>query len=318
VRAEHQTALDLGEHLMRLAEGSQDSGLLVEACWARGATLFWLGQSQAARADLERGVALYVPKQHSAHALIYGQDPGVASLSYLGWTLGLLGHTDQALKRVQEAVTLAEAVAHPFSLGFGLHCGAIVHALRGEGRQAQERTDAELALSNKHSFPFWATGGTAIQGWALADQGQFEAGIAQLRQGFAGWLGTGAELARTYYLGLLADACRMARQADAGLAAVTEALAAAEKTDERFNEAELYRLKGELLLLTADQNGTAQASAEAEACFRQAQHRQLADVVQGLSEGLETPDLQTAKELLKLGSQNGIAQPTHEANRGGK
>jgi predicted ATPase len=159
-------------------------------------------------------------------------------------------------------------------------------------------------------------------------------------------------LARTYYLGLLADACRMARQADAGLAAVTEALAAAEKTDERFNEAELYRLKGELLLLTADQNGTAQASAEAEACFRQAQevaqrqeaktfllraalslfrlhqasggelaaevHRQLADVVQGFTEGLETPDLQTAKELLKLGSQNGIAQPTHEANRGGK
>lgn len=267
VRAEHHIAGELGEQLLRLAESAEDADLLLEAHWARAVTMFWLGQIEAARALLEQSLSLYVAKEHSGHALIYGQDPAVVTLSFLGWSLALLGYPDQALKRVEEAVTLAESVAHPFSIGFGLHCAAIVLALRRDSRQTQVRTDEEIALSTKHGFPFWISGGTTIQGWAAAQQGQVE-GIAQLRQGIAGWLGTGAELARAYYLGLLADACLAAQQAEAGLTAVVEALSAVDTTDEQFYAAELHRLQGELLL-RAQSNG-ATSSGEAESALQRA------------------------------------------------
>jgi predicted ATPase len=334
VRAEHHVAGELGEQLLRLAEEAEDTHLLLEAHWARGVTMFWLGQVDAARAAMEQSLALYDAKEHSGHALIYGQDPCVVTLSFLGWSLALLGFPDQALQRVEEAVARAETVAHPFSIGFGLHCAAIVQALRREGQATEARTSAEIALSNKHGFPFWSSGGTTIQGWAMAQQGKTEDGIAQLRQGFAGWVGTGAELARTYYLGLLADACWIAQQTEAGLAAVSEALAAADSTGEQFYAAELHRLQGELLLQQS--NGASHAAGEAETALHKAwelaksqgvrlfelraamsllrfyragssqqvgEFRQtLADIVQWFTEGDATADLQEANALLLEGT----------------
>src|SRR5262249_28054874 len=117
-------------------------------------------------------------------------------------------------------------------------------------------------------FPFWLAVGTVHRGLALAEQGQVEEGIAQICQGMATMRATGAELERSYYLALLAEAYGKAGQAEEGLTLLDEALAVMHKTGDRFHEAELYRLKGELTLAQSSVQGLASSvQKEAEECF---------------------------------------------------
>ena len=105
-----------------------------------------------------------------------------------------------------------------------------------------------MTLATEQGFPHWLACGTMLRGWALASRARREEGIAQIRQGLAALQATGTEMARPYYLALLAEAYGKAGQAEEGLAVLAEALAAVDNTGERWYEAELYRLKGELLL----------------------------------------------------------------------
>ncbi len=163
--------------------------------------------------------------------------------------LGGLGHLDQALKRIHEALTLAQKLSHPFSLAWALNWAAILHHFRREGQAVQEQAEALIALSSEQGFPLFATTGTVLRGWALAEQGQVEEGITQMRQGLAGYRATGAELTRPYFLLLLAEAHAKAGQAEEGLTVVVEALDLVEhEAGTRRGEAELYRLKGQLTL----------------------------------------------------------------------
>ena len=107
--------------------------------------------------------------------------------------------------------------------------------------------------------------GAILRGWALAHQGQAQEGIAQIHQGLRAFRATGAELARPYFLALLAEAHGTIGQPEAGLTALAEALTLADTTGERWYEPELYRLKGELLLQQSSDN-----QAEAETCFHHA------------------------------------------------
>jgi len=124
VRAEYNTARELGEQLVSLAQSAQDSALLIEAHTARGNTLCFLGELVLARGHLEQAINLYDPQQHRSHAFMYGQDPGVHSLSYATLALWLLGYPDQARKRSAEAFALAQGLSHPYSLAF-----ALIHVL---------------------------------------------------------------------------------------------------------------------------------------------------------------------------------------------
>ena len=108
-------------------------------------------------------------------------------------------------------------------------------------------------------------GGTVLRGWALTAQGQMEEGIAHMHQGMTAWQATGAEVDRPYYLALLAEGYGKAGQAEAGLHVLAEALAVMDAIEERYYEAELYRLQGELLLARSTEH-----DAEAETCFHQA------------------------------------------------
>ena len=105
-----------------------------------------------------------------------------------------------------------------------------------------------MTLSTEQGFPLWVTLGTMLRGWALAEQGQAEEGLAQMRQGLVAYQATGAESARPLYLAMLTEAYRKVGQPEEGLSVLAEAVATAYKTGERFYEAELYRLKGELTL----------------------------------------------------------------------
>jgi predicted ATPase len=246
-----QTARELGEQLLSMAQSVQDPALLVEGHHALWPALFFLGEFALTRAHLEQGIALYDSQQHRSQAFFFfyaGHDPGVCCQSFTAWSLWFLGYSDQALKKIHEALTLAQELSHPFSLATGLYFAAWLHQCRRERQTAQERAEALITLSREQGFAHLLADGTIFQGWALAEQGQAEEGIAQIRQGLTAYRATGAEVGRPYFLALLAEAYRKVGQPEEGLNMLAEALAIVNKNGERFYEAELYRLKGELVL----------------------------------------------------------------------
>ncbi len=285
VRGELQTTSELAEQMMRLAQSVQDSYLLSIAHMGLGCTLFLRGELISARPLLEQAIALYDPQQHP-RPTVNTADPRLDCLSYAAWTLWCLGYPDQGLQRSQEAVTLAEGLSHPFSLAYALGSAAPFHVFRREESLAQERAEAVITLSTEQGFPFWLARGAIVQGWALAEQGQVEEGIVQLQQGLAAFRAMGAEWGRPYYLALLAETYGKEGQAEEGLAVLPEALDVVGKSGERFYEAELYRLKGELTLQQESQKAKGQsqkskmrtessipmpdAQGEAETCFLKA------------------------------------------------
>jgi predicted ATPase/class 3 adenylate cyclase len=250
-RAEFQTARELEEKLFSLAQCVQDPTLLLISHQALGTTSYWLGELAQARAHLEQGIALYDPQQH--RSLTFGaiQHPAVTCLAFVARALWMSGLPDQALQQSHKALTLAQELAHPFSLAYALGCAAVLHQLRREGQAAQTRAEAAMALAREQGFALWWAMGTILQGWALAAQGQPVDGVAQIRQGLAAYQATGTAVAQSYLLALLAEAYGDLGQAETGLTVVAEALATVETTGERFYEAELYRLRGELLLKQA-------------------------------------------------------------------
>ena len=248
VRGELLTARELGEQLLGLAQKEQDPAFLVEAYRALGTTFFLLGEFGAAQTHLEQGLTLYDAQRHHSQVFLYSMEPGVFGLSYAAWVLWQLGYPDQALQKSTAARTLAQELSYPFSLAAARVYAAMSHQLRRERALTQEWAEAAITLASEQGFPLWLALGTILQGWALAEQGQSEAGITQIRQGLATYQAIGAGAFQPYHLVLLAEAYGKGGQVEEGLATLAEALTVVDKTGERFYEAELYRLKGTLTL----------------------------------------------------------------------
>jgi predicted ATPase len=320
-RAEYRTARELAEQLLTSAQKLQDPALLLVAHGAL-ANICWLcGDFEAVRAHAEQAIPIYVPQQHHRLASLYGgRDPGVAQRSGAAVSLWLLGYPDQALQRCHEGLTLARELAHTSSIVFALIFDGIVHQHCGDARQTRQQAEAAIALAGEQQLPQWLAWGTALRGWALVEQGESEEGIAQLRQGIAGWRAVRGGALTPYFLALLADAYGKTGKLEEGLATLAEALTITEQTHEGYMESELYRLKGELQREVTD----------AEACFhqaigiaqrqkaksfelravmslsrlyqkhgRQAEARQMLGEIYGrFTEGFDTFDLKTAAALL--------------------
>jgi predicted ATPase len=301
-RAELQTAHALGEQLLTLAQQqAQDPALLVAAYRALGTTLWSLGLVASASMHFAQGIALYDPKQHRASAFLYGEDAGVICHLFAARALWYLGYPDQALARSQEAVALAQQIAHPYSLAHVLSFAAMFHQFRREVHDTQACADAAVNLGTAQGFPQLRARGVLLRGWALlAQQGQAKEGIKQLTQGLRGLRATGAELLRPYHLALLAEAHGTMGQPEAGLTALAKALTLAETTGERWYESEMHRLKGELLLQQSSDN-----QAEAELCFHHA-----LDIAR--SQQAKSLELRTATSLAKLWQHQGKRQEAHD------
>jgi predicted ATPase len=273
-QAQLHRACELAEQCFALAQHLQDVRLLQIAHLALGSTFLHLGEHVSARAYLEQGIALYDFQQSRTLTFSRGTDPGVESLSRVAWTLWMLGYAEQALARSREALALAQDVSHDFSLVFALHFAGLLHQVRREVQSVQERAETELEISTTQGFVQWSAGGMMLRGWAIAQQGAVEEGIRQLRQGLDSWLARGNELGKTQILARLAEAYGKAGHTAAGLHVLAEALTAVRTNGERHYEAELYRLKGELLLQSAvtslTSEGCQRRVGDVEACFRQA------------------------------------------------
>jgi predicted ATPase len=304
-RGQYQKTHEQAEQLLSLAQRQRDPALLRTGHVSMGQSLFWLGELSAARAHLEQAMALGDAQRYPAAV---SRGIGVEPWFFAAVVLWLLGYPEQARERSHEALTLARELAHPLTLATTLCWAAWLHQYRREGSLAQERAEACITLAIERGFPARVALGTIMLGGALATQGQGEEGIAHMRQGVATWRAAGSEVGLTNYLSFLAEAYRNVGQAAEGLHVLVEALAFAHTTGERCWEAELYRLKGELLLQSGVQGlgsgaltrdaGLQTQDAEAEACFRQAldiAHHQQA----------KSLELRAAMSLSRLWQQHG-------------
>jgi predicted ATPase len=207
------TAYALGEQLLTLAQQVQDTAMLCLAHRALGSTLLFLDAVAAAHMHFAQGMALYDPQQHRVYAFLHGDDAGVICRIYTAWTLWYLGYPAQGLTRSHEAVTLAQQLTHPFSLGWVLSAAAMFHQFRRETRCAQECAEAVLGLATAQGFTQWIAYGSILRGWALMHQGQAQEGITQLTEGLTAQRATGAEILRPYFLTLLVEAYGTSRAA---------------------------------------------------------------------------------------------------------
>jgi predicted ATPase len=323
VRGELQTARELAEELLALAEREQDPALFLQGHRTLADVMYRLGEFESALSHLTRGIALYDRELHRSQALLYGQDPGQGLLVYAALVLWMLGYPDQALRRSEEAITLAEGLSHPYSLGHALQTTTNLYVFRREWDVVQERAVILSALATEQGFADLSRSGLQRQHLVQATQGQRkEEGIAQSRQDidsrkWPGWL---------TMLAHLADAYGTVGQAGEGLRLLAEVPAYMDKTGERFCEAELFRVRGELL-----QKQINPAETQAEFCFGQAldvarrqqarswelrtsvslarlwqkqgktkDARELLEPIYGwFTEGFDTADLKDAKALLE-------------------
>ena len=249
LRAELLTANELAVQLFRLARSTPDPAPLLWAHTFQGLTLSTLGELPAALRHLEEGIALYDPQFHQPDRTRVGaQDPKITCLSYAASTLWRLGYPEQARQRVAEALAWAQELSHPYSLAYALGYAAWVHLSRREEQAARERAESAITLSTEQGFPSRLAMGTIVRGGALTEQGQVEEGIAQMQQSLAAVRAMGAETAWIDLLPLLAAAYAKAGQVEEGLSVVAEALVAVDKSGKHMVEAELYQLKGKLVL----------------------------------------------------------------------
>jgi tetratricopeptide (TPR) repeat protein len=191
-RREYQTARELGEQLLSLAQRVQEPAGLANAHIMLGNALYFLREWDTARTHLEQGVAFYKPQQHRSQGFLTEAHQGVFGLIRLAGVLWALGYPDQALQRSYEALTLARELSQPYSLATALYFAADVHMHRREGQSTYEQAEAALGLAGEHGFAFRVAQATILRGWALVEQGQGEAGIAQMRQGQAAHRATGS------------------------------------------------------------------------------------------------------------------------------
>jgi predicted ATPase len=327
-QAKLDKAREMADQCLRLAQQAQDPALLLQAHHALWGILGIrsVDELPLALEHAEQGIAIYDPQQHHSQVLYYGgHDPGVCCRICAADALWMLGYPDQALKRGQEALDLGHALAHPMSLALAFANTAKVHAYRREAHAVAELAAAAIAIAAEKNFSEILAQAMQLQGWAMAEQGDIEQGLARLRQGIAGWSAAGADMVQPSQLAHLAESYQKADQIDQGLAAVTEALAAVSASGEGYYEAEIYRLRGELLLAAGHPSDQAEASyqqalqiarqqgaksLELRAAVslsrlwqRQGRHAEarqtLAAIYGWFSEGFDTPDLKNARSLLQ-------------------
>jgi predicted ATPase len=317
-RGEFQTARQYGEQALALAQRLLDPALLIAAHFSLGSALYNLGELTSAYAHFEQGMTL-------ADAL-HDSRGGAWCRMFAALTLWYLGYPEQAVQRNHEALTLAQSL-DPFSMYMALKMVGGLHESRREVHAAHERYEAALALATEHGFVEWIPDAMSERGSTLAALGHYAEAIAQMRQGIATKQATQTRTGLPRQLTRLAEAYGNSGQAEAGLVVLAEALAVMDTTGDRRREADLYRLKGELLLRQAVPDAP-----QAEACFQQAlaitrrqqakswelraamslsrlwqqqgkrtEARELLAPIYGwFTEGFDTADLQEARALLDV------------------
>lgn len=323
MRARLRETLELGRQCLALARKEGNPSLVLWSHHIVGQAATHLGDLKMAREHLEQGLDLYDAQKPRMHRAL--QDPGVACLAYMAPVLWLLGYSEQALRRSQEAVTLARELSHPFSLAYSLSIASLVCQFCRKPQECLEYAEAALDISTRYGMAYWLVTSRTLMALAKAELGYGKEGITQAKQALKAYVASGPLLMYPYWLLAIAELQASEAEPYTALALVDEARTGVEATEERWCEAELYRLRGDLLL-----SGRSSGCAEGEACLKLAldtarrrsckayelraamslgrclarQGREdearelLCEVCNSFTEGFDLPDLRCAAQLM--------------------
>jgi len=323
-RAKFRQALKYSKEFIRLADSQEDRLLIVEANYGMGVIMFWLGNFQPSRDYLEKAIALYDPQDSRTHISIYSQNPKVICQCRLAFSLWCLGYPSQAVEASQLALEYAQELSHPFSLAYTLFWNVLFLIHLGMFSIAIERVESMINLCQENQIRHFLEEGTILNGWLQAEQGEIETGIKTIREGLERFRAGGTEFMRPFFLSLLAEFLAKQGNYRQGIALLDEAHELMEKSDERWCESEILRRRGELLSRQSDTRRSEDAFKQAMQVARNQEARMLElraaiglgrmwlkhgkqDQVKSMieplycwfKEGLDTPDLQAARQLLE-------------------
>ncbi len=262
--AEFETARDIAEEFLRLSERLPYPGLALRGHWALETTFLHLGNFGLALEHFEKALAIYEPTQHRDDSFSYALNPGVAMPCFAAWSLWFSGFPDQSLQRIEEALTLARELSEPHGMAHATLFASVLYQLRRDTLMAQYYAEAVIDISREHGLALYGAMATIMQAWSASKYGGARAAVDQIREGLAALDATGTFLVRPHFLALLAEALTKLNEIDEALLLLDEAMDLVHSKGERYYQAELYRLKGELLLKQTTTN-----EARAEDCFRQ-------------------------------------------------
>jgi len=283
------------------------------------------GDMAQARAHYDRGVALYDPAEHRPLATRFGQDVKVAILSYRSWTLWILGYPDLGLGDADRALKDAREIGQAATLMYALNLTSFFHIICGSFVPAGARADELIPLADEKGAKLWKALGVLNQGCVLVLAGKASDAVLRLASGITALRATGSTIWLPWYQSYLAQTCAELGQFDDASHYIAEAMRAMETTKEKWCEAEVNRIAGEIAL-----KSPGAGSPKAEAYFKrslsvaraqqakswelraamsmarlcrdqgkpQQAHELLAPVYGWFTEGFETRDLKEAKALL--------------------
>ncbi len=326
-RSNHRSARPLADELLQLGEASADAGLILQGRHAAWTTRFYMGEFSAAREHYQKGIVLYDSMAHADHALSYGgHDPGVcgyAQASIISW---LLGHFAEAADNSERSLKLAEQLGHAPSLAHALMFAQRFHCLRRDIETTLKMAESCVELSEKLGLPMPLAAGRILRGWATSNSDPGQSGIAEIERGITAFREMHARAAFPYYLALMAETLERFGDSVAALASIKKAPEVVEMTNERYWEAELFRLRGlirlwndipghegdpqddfEHALAISRAQGAKSLELRAGTSLARAWHSQskttqarnlLTPIYGSFTEGLDTPDLIDARALL--------------------
>jgi predicted ATPase len=325
MRAQHDRAIELGEMLLAKADQLRDLMALIVGWRSLGSTLFTLGDFVGARDHLERAVAFGQQSITEASSLTYAVDPRIAAQLMLAWDLWILGYPDQALRNVLQAHSQAMRREDAYTAAFAYYVNSAVQLLRGEAQASLVNADQSLELSREHHINLYALYSRFGRGCALAKLGQLEPAMLEIRGGIEEARRINLGYMRGFMLGWLATVQAESGEPEVALATLDEALDQTNDVTGRAWEAELLRLRGDVLLaarpdsvdeaerdyVNAIMVARKQSAHSLElraatslARLLQRERRtdeareQLAPVFDWFTEGFETADVKEAKALL--------------------
>jgi DNA-binding winged helix-turn-helix (wHTH) protein/predicted ATPase len=319
LRADLGTARKIAQEFLCLSERLPYPGLAMRGHWAMEITYTHLGEFELAMEHLEKALSLYLPERHLDDAFLYALNPGVAMPCFAAWSLWFLGQPDKALQRINDALNLARQLGEPHGIAHALFFASVLYQLRREEQLAREHAAAAIAVSREHGLTMYQAMASIMYSWTLINQESQEEAITQMRCGLAALHATSTELVRPHFLALLVEALDRAQQVEEALQLVDEAITVAQRTGECSYQAELYRLKGEILLkqstgrriTRATTSGKtvlvaeAPAMSYAERCFREA-------IKIAQRQNAKSLELRAAMSVARLYRDEGREKEAHE------
>jgi predicted ATPase len=248
LRGEPQAGRAAAQEFLEQVQRTQMSSLAAEAHVGLGTPLFQLGEFEAARPHLEQSLRLYNPQLPQPKVLLTGQDPRASSLAHLAVLLWITGYPDQAREHSRQALTLAQDTIFPYGRALASNLAATLHVCFRDFKAVAQHAETAQRFAQECGYVHLMAMGMVLQGWASVMQGKGDEGIALMKTGLQRQQAAGVRIGEVSYRLLLADAYSKTGQGESALQALTDAVAAIERTGEGTFEPELYRLQGELAL----------------------------------------------------------------------